>query len=333
MRKNWRGIILYGGYLLFVTLLLLEIGVRLWGYSERYIYDPIYRTFEPREDIPYIHKSNLKHARGRGLTLINTDSLGLRSPISGTVHAPKSPHEYRIAIAGDSYTFGEGVPNTQDTFPQVLEDRLNQQQNSLTVKVFNFGVAAYSVKQMVATLEHRMMEIQPDVVVMAIIPPDFNLERTPVVDKVGYLVDQKFSSLPFYATITHVLREVRLMYVLRGIVLNWFAPPQYLDPNLARGTIPPSYRYIQQFKETADRFGLPYVIVLIPRMQENAWGPLPLRLKQDGIRYLDLSNLSREFTRDQYMASPFDVHASAAVHHRIGESLAEYVQHLPDFVH
>jgi len=45
MPKRWKRTILYGGYLLLITLPLLEIGVRMWGYSARYIYDPIYTSF------------------------------------------------------------------------------------------------------------------------------------------------------------------------------------------------------------------------------------------------------------------------------------------------
>jgi hypothetical protein len=113
--------ILYGGYLLFVTLFILEIGVRIEGYAKRHIYNPIYMSFEQSEDIPYIHKFNLIQSRARGLAVINTDSLGLRLKTSGTVYGPKQPQEYRIAIVGDSFTFVEGVPNThQDTFSQVV---------------------------------------------------------------------------------------------------------------------------------------------------------------------------------------------------------------------
>jgi len=36
-------------------------------------------------------------------------------------------------------------------YSQVLEDALNQQRNYPTVKVFNFGASAYSVKQMEGT--------------------------------------------------------------------------------------------------------------------------------------------------------------------------------------
>src|SRR5215208_4997149 len=76
------------------------------------------------EEIPYIHKCNLTEARARGLAVINTDSLGLRAKNVGASYGVKQPNEYRIALVGDSVTFGEGVPRTEDTFAQVLEDTL-----------------------------------------------------------------------------------------------------------------------------------------------------------------------------------------------------------------
>jgi hypothetical protein len=298
----------------------------MWGYSERHIYDPIYMSFEPSEDIPYIHKSNLIQARARGLAVINTDSLGLRSKTSGTVYGPKQPQEYRIAIVGDSFTFGEGVPNTQDTFSQVLEDTLNQEQSPLTVKVLNFGASAYSVKQMAATLPYLMVGIQPDLVVMAIIPSDFNLSRTPIINAAGYLVDQRIGIL-LDSPVREVLRRIHLLYVLREIALPWFSSSQDVGSLLARGEIPESYRYIQRFKETAEQHGFAYLILLLPRMKEKDWGSLPDQLTQDAVTYLDLSTLGKEFTTVEYMASRFDPHASPAVHRRIGESIAEYVRH------
>src|SRR2546423_10613486 len=97
--------LLFALYLLVVTLTLLEIGVRLWGYSEHHLYDPIYMPFAAaQEEIPYVHQPNLSHARARGLAIINTDSLGLRSKTAGERYAPRQAHEYRIALVGDSVT-------------------------------------------------------------------------------------------------------------------------------------------------------------------------------------------------------------------------------------
>jgi len=313
---------------LLITLIVLEVVVRIWGYSQRHLYDPIYRSFDQSQDIPYIHKPNLVQAKARGLAVINTDSLGLRAKISGAVYGAKQPNEYRIAIVGDSVTFGEGIPETGDTFAQVLEESLNRQQQAVAVKVLNYGASAYSVKEMAATLQYRMLDIQPDLVVMAIIPSDFNLARTPTIDDSGYLIDQKLSHFsPPGSMARQVLRGVHLTYVLRDIGLRWFFKPLDITQVLSRGEIPESYRYTQQFKEIAEQRGLSYAIVLLPSMRRTSWGSLPDQLTRDRITHVDLSFLWNEFTAEQYMASRFDPHPSAAVHHRIGEALADYVRH------
>jgi hypothetical protein len=313
---------------LLITLVALEVMVRVGGYSRRHIYDPIYMSFDRTGDIPYIHKPNLTQVRARGLAVINTDSLGLRAKTAGAVYGPKQQREYRIAVVGDSVTFGEGVQRTEDTFAQVLEDTLNQQQQAVTVKVFNYGTSAYSVKEMVSTLQYRMLDIQPDLVVMAIIPQDFNLARAPTIDESGYLIDQRLSQFsPPGSMARQVLRGIHLTYVLRDIGLRWFFKSQDIVQVLSRDEIPESYHYVRHFKEAAEQHGISYVIALLPPMRRNPWGPLPGQLTRDRITHIDLSFMWNEFTEEQYMASRFDPHPSPAVHHRIGEALADYVRH------
>jgi hypothetical protein len=316
--------------ILLITLVMLEVAVRIWGYSQRHIYDPIYTSFDRTVDIPYIHKPNLAQARARGLAVINTDSLGLRAKIAGALYGAKQPNEYRIALIGDSYTFGEGVAGTEDTYAQVLEDSLNRRQQAVAVKTLNFGASAYSVKQMVATLQYRTPDIQPDLVVMAIIPDDFNIARTPVVDSRGYFVDRN-SSFLHDSPVRDVFRNIHLTYVLRGIASGWSSPSPDTGEMVSRGEIPETYTYVRQFKEVAEERGLSYVIVLLPRMRQRPWGRVPDELTRDRIAYIDLSSLKDEFSEERYRASRFDPHPSAAVHHRIGEALADYVQHQPGF--
>ncbi|ULA64036.1 MAG: hypothetical protein LZF86_110736 [Nitrospira sp.] len=318
--------------ILLITLILLEVAVRIWGYAQPHIYDPIYRPYDRPEDLSYIHKPNLVNARARGLALINTDSLGLRAKIAGALHGAKQPNEYRIALIGDSYTFGEGVARTDDTFAQVLEDRLNQRRRAVTVKTFNFGASAYSVKEMVATLRYRTLDIQPDLVVMAIITSDFNLARTPTIDAEGYLIDQELHRFsPSGSMITRVLRQVHLVYVLRGIGVRWFFPSPDIGQMISQGYIPEAYAHVRQFKTIAEERGLPCVVMLLPRMRTKDWGAVVDQLTRDRIAYIDFSSVKNEFSEEQFRASRFDSHPSAAVHHRIGESLADYVQRQPWF--
>jgi lysophospholipase L1-like esterase len=329
MRSAYTGIIkklLFALYLSVVVFALLEIGVRLSGYSEHHITDPIYMSFAPAQaDIPYVHKPNLSNARARGLAVINTDSLGLRSMTAGEQYASRQANEYRIAVAGDSVTFGEGVSKTEDTFAQVLEDTLNQKQSAVKVKVFNFAASAYSVQVMAATLRHRMLEVEPNLVLMAIVPPDFNLSRTPFVDSWGYLSDKKLSGfLPEGSNLRLPLRKIHTLYLLRDLIYPRLDRSEKAEDVIAAGGVPDSYSFVKEFKETAEQREVAYAVVLLPSLQSE-FGNVTAQLGRDGASFVDLSTLRAHFTPEQFRAGRFDTHPSAAVHRRIGESLAEYI--------
>lgn len=313
-------------YWCIATLILLEIAVRIWGYSERYIYDPIYMPFEASEDIPFVHKPNLENARARGNAIIHTDSLGLRSTESGTTYGPKAPNEYRIAIIGDSITFGEGIENTADTYSQLLEVQLNAAQNQVQVQVFNFGVSAYSIKTMVATLEHRVLEIEPDLVLLAIIPPDFYLGRTGVIDKWGYNANANTSQLIDQdSQLKRWLRDVHLTYLIRDLRrmtrVRQELPTEFSDSNwLLDG-----YDYVPRFRDFAEANYTTYRLVLLSTYFDRGFSEFYPKFEQDEIAYIDLSDLARSFSENEYNASRFDGHPSVLVHKAIADRLTEPV--------
>src|SRR5262245_27069103 len=71
---------------------------------------------------------------------------------------------FRIALVGDSFTFGMGVA-LEDTYGKKLETLLRT--NNPNVDVSSFGVIAYQLWQLVLVLQNRVPEFQPDLVVMA----------------------------------------------------------------------------------------------------------------------------------------------------------------------
>jgi len=317
--------VLFTLYILTVTLILLEAGVRFWGYSESNIYDPIYMPFEKSENIPYVLKPNLKNARGHGSSIVNTDSLGLRSKTVGLQYGPKKKDEFRIAIAGDSVTFGAGVKRAEDTYCERLEYNLNHKQNVTRVKVFNFAFSGYSVKQMVATLRYRMMDVEPDLLIMAIIPDDFRLSRTPEVDKWGYFYQKALSGFISKSSFLKLmLRKVHLAYLLRNVryeLLELLKNNKL--PDTTKDKLPESYKNVLQFKYLAKKSNLPYNIVLLPTA--SSFGILQKQLDQDKVPFVDLSSLYNEFSLEQYRASRYDRHPSAIVHKRISKILTDYI--------
>jgi lysophospholipase L1-like esterase len=93
----------------------------------------------------------------------------------------KPPDLWRIAMIGDSVTYGLGVEAAQ-SFSSLLESELNAAGLG-PVEVLNFGVPGYNTFQEYTLLKHRVLEYDPDLVVMTFSPDD--VETTPVIINVG----------------------------------------------------------------------------------------------------------------------------------------------------
>ena len=91
---------------------------------------------------------------------INAD--GFRGPLVPRERRADIP---RVAVLGDSFTFGTGV-HEHETLPAQLEPELEARLGGRDIEVMNWGVEAYQTRQEVAYLEWRWPEWRPDVVVL-----------------------------------------------------------------------------------------------------------------------------------------------------------------------
>jgi len=301
----------------FVAFVVLGEGaVRLSGVASRHLYGPIYERFDG--DIPYVHKPNLRRARGWNDTIFNTDALGLRSREGGERYPPKAAGEYRIAMVGDSVTFGEGIA-TAETFSALVEDRLQAALDGVRVRVFNFGVSAYSVQQMAVTVERRVAAIEPDLVVTVLIPADFDLSRIGTLDDWGSVRPRGTGEE--LAWVRHWLRRMHLVYFLLDVERGWL--PEWTSAPL--DGVPTSYAYVTRLHAACKARHFDCGIGLVSTKIDEGFGPVATALANEGLPILDLTALRDEFTVEQYNAGKHDPHPSAAAHRRIAEELVPWI--------
>jgi hypothetical protein len=321
---------LYFLYIFLIIFFFLEILIRIWGYADMYFYDPIYMPFSQGQEIPYVLKPYLNHVRAHGNIWINTDALGLRSQVPGRTYGSKRADEYRIAFVGNSVTFGVGVP-TGETYPEIVEKTLNNLEHRCHVTVFNFGVSSYSIKEMVATLRYRVPQVNPDLVIMALVIDDFNTDRTPQVDKWGYNTHGEASQLiNKFPTLKYLLRKIHLSYLIRDILSRTF---MHNDINYepVNGKLQPivvnSYKYLKEFKELSQKLGYTYVVVTLPSAEGNGsqFSVVIKNMANDNIINYDVSFLTPQFTYNEFHASKYDWHPSALVHKKIGTMLSQFI--------
>jgi hypothetical protein len=99
--------------------------------------------------------------------MVRTNSYGMRDREYARA---KPPGTTRICVLGDSVSFGANLPLEQ-TFPKLLERRLNEG-SSRRYEVLSFSVVGYNSLQEELLLTSKVLEFQPDVVLLSYVPND-----------------------------------------------------------------------------------------------------------------------------------------------------------------
>jgi len=99
--------------------------------------------------------------------LVRTNSYGMRDDELSI----KRDNVFRIAVIGDSFTFGFGVEN-EETYPSVLEKLLNETGSNYKYEVLNFGVGGYSSKDEALVVRYKVMPRNPDLLIIGYVSND-----------------------------------------------------------------------------------------------------------------------------------------------------------------
>jgi len=98
----------------------------------------------------------------------NINSLGLRGKET-TIDKPAGV--YRIALVGDSFTYGYSVA-LSDIFATQLEDRLNESSKDKRYEVLNFGIEGYGTVQEAELYRTFIRQFDPDEVLLSYVLND-----------------------------------------------------------------------------------------------------------------------------------------------------------------
>ena len=93
--------------------------------------------------------------------LIETNSLGFRD----RELQPREPDELRVMVIGDSITWGDYL-QSDETYVEQLQFRLQEELPSRTVEVVNAGVGDIGIKEEVDILRETIDDVKPSIVVV-----------------------------------------------------------------------------------------------------------------------------------------------------------------------
>jgi len=85
----------------------------------------------------------------------------------------KPENTVRIVGLGDSYTFGSGIKNINDTYLKILEKRLNFIDNGRKYEVLNFGIPGKDTKDELEMLKEKALKYDPDIIMIGYVVNDF----------------------------------------------------------------------------------------------------------------------------------------------------------------
>lgn len=145
---------------LFIGCLLVEIALRIIGYSYPIFYTTDYYTgYSPQPGVEgWFWVENKVYVR------INSQGFRDRE------HSVTKPaNTVRIAVLGDSFAEARQVP-VEQTFWAQMEQQLQScpQFAGKKVEVINFGVGGYGTAQELLTLQQRVWAYSPDIVILAV---------------------------------------------------------------------------------------------------------------------------------------------------------------------
>lgn len=153
-------------FLAIIEVILRIVGVEIWHnpLSHSYDYHVVVRYdrklgFCNRLNVHYMH---IKVPGKQRKDYIN--NFGMRQ---ADTTLKKRPGVSRVAVVGDSITFGMGVPSYKDTYSGKLEQMLNAASSGSRWETLNFAVMGNSSYQVLWDLP-RILSFQPDVLLVMI---------------------------------------------------------------------------------------------------------------------------------------------------------------------
>lgn len=228
----------------------------------------------------------------------------------------------RIAVLGDSTTFGYGVSNAQ-TYSHVLQEKLNSLRTGWDYEVLNFGTSGYNTTDEALVLEAKVLGYEPDLVVVGYNLNDPDAERLQPLNR--------FFDAQEWWEETHLYQRIAFRAYKRRRAAFDDPLEYYHDPEGINW--PVAVKGLAQMGATLERESLTGLLVIFPtskRMKKYAYQALHQQVaaeaKKNGLEVLDLA---QHFARGEKDApdglSLPDLHPNAEGHRVAAVTIANWI--------
>ena len=253
---------------------------------------------------------------------IRTNNFGMRDSEPMSIERPSV---FRIVVLGDSFTFGFRVAG-EETYPSVLEQRLNQGGREDRFDVLNMGVSGYSTRDEALVLEHKALSWQPDLIVVGYVLND--PETAPVQPLTSYFQEpavwQRFHLARLVARVKH------------GLDIENRGGGDYYRYLHAEGY--PQWNGVvsalEEIRQLIEDQQIPVLMVIFPERPERRWGSyLYADLHQQvadvaqekSFAVIDMLDRFRKHPPREMRVRLGDSHPSAGGHALAAEAIYEWI--------
>jgi len=331
-------------------LVMSELVLQLAGLPEehqRHEGDPQFAAVEgaefvyvnkPSATIRVVYDSDPRGYFGRSRAVVHrTNALGFRG---AAFAVPKPPGVFRIALLGDSVTFGEGVKD-QDTFSERLR-RLSAERRIVpgaSVETVNLGVGGFNTVQEAALLRRLIGTLAPDHVILEYALDD--VEPAPAMssdsggwqrrDRAAYEAGSAEAPRPPVAL--GMLRLTRLMwlsYERRRIAERTLAYYRslYADGNPDREK---AWAALDEIATLCRSRGIPLTVVIVPVLARldrdypfaEMHSQARARAERLGSRVVDLLPAFHDYAGPELWVHPSDRHPNEIAHRIVAQALLD----------
>ncbi len=314
-----------------LALALAEVGLRLFR-PVQYLKPP--SPVSPEEARQSLYRPSsvpglsyemvpLRNGTFEGMQ-VRTNSLGMR----GGEPAPPGPFLYRIAVLGDSFTFGFGV-SEEETYPALLGKILNESPSGRQYhfEVLNLGVVGYTSRDEAAMMKARAVPLHPRLVVVGYVLND------PEIDPRQSL--HKYFDSPVWWRNFHVLRLLHLGW-------NWVDVWRFGGGDYIRYLHAPDrdkwksvVTAFADIRSAAGAEGARVVVAIFPLVPKEGWAGYRYRgihlqvgeaARADGFEVVDLLPVFSRYPPEEVRLSSEDDHPSPLGHALAARAIADALE-------
>jgi len=284
------------------------------------------------------------------LVRFRTNSRGLRDR-EYTLAKPEE--SFRVAVVGASFALPAGVA-IEDAFHSLLEERLTGEPAGLRYEFINFAVGMYGPEQVLAALELRALDYDPDLILFTTTLLSEPAMLVAPGSQGGRKTEAPLSLLVFQRTYP-VLQSflLRLLRYRLGAVSDASAPvgifeqafidlvarvrPDTRPLDLARDRAvlpaPPALPVLDRLARLQGQRGVPIVVVRLEfdthrevSGDRPSRSDLPTRCRELSLLCHDTRDAFEGTDAHGFWVHPLDPHPNARAHERFARSIAEFLR-------